>query len=205
MILVIETISDKITMFIYRNASLDEDMKEIYKYGIEITISSLLNVVLVLLCAVFTGDIINGITYLICLIPMRSYCGGYHASTYLKCNTAMLVTFISVITVNFIITQLVGHEIIVLAVLDILAFVPIWLFAPVKNPNKELDDKKARKCRCISVILYIFWSMTGYALIVADCMYGSIIIITLTAISVLILLEILLRRRDKNGIQEDGC
>lgn len=196
----IENISDKITIFLYRNVSLDEEMRDIYKYGIEITISSLLNIVLVLICAILTGNIINGIAYLICLIPMRSYCGGFHASTYLKCNTAMLVTFMSVIAVNYVVNRFIEYEVIILTILDILSFIPILLFAPVKNPNKELDDRKAKKCKYISILFYIGWSILGHVLIDGDYTYGSIIIITLTAISVLILLEILLRRRDKNGI-----
>ena len=71
--------------------------KEYYQYGIEITISSLLNIFLILVIGTVTRSFFESIIFLICVIIIRQFTGGFHADTYLKCNLIFCISFIAVL------------------------------------------------------------------------------------------------------------
>ena len=83
----INWLSSLILDFIYGNSDLSSEIKDIYKYGIEITLSSVLNIVLVFGASIIIGDIIAGVMFLLIFVLLSSFTGGYHASTYLRCNS----------------------------------------------------------------------------------------------------------------------
>lgn len=53
----IRLISENLTKFIYNNIQMENDMTDIYKYGIEITISSALNIILIIFASIIISDI----------------------------------------------------------------------------------------------------------------------------------------------------
>ena len=72
----------------------ESDVQDFYRYGIEISISSLLNIVLVVIAGILIHHIIESIVFLTLFILIRSFTGGYHADTYFRCNLLMCTTFI---------------------------------------------------------------------------------------------------------------
>lgn len=72
-----------------------DEVQDFYRYGIEITISSMLNIVLVLLMGALTGHLLESVIYLAVFIAVRVITGGYHADTYFRCNLLMCSTFIA--------------------------------------------------------------------------------------------------------------
>lgn len=89
----INHISKIITNFFLQQKSISEDEKEIYQYGVEITISSILNILLILLLSILVRSVLSGIVFLVCFIYVRRYTGGYHAETYFRCNSALCITY----------------------------------------------------------------------------------------------------------------
>ena len=150
---VMEKISQKILAFICRNMQVDEEMKEIYKYGIEISVSSLINLMLIIFGGLLLGDLPAGLIFMILFIFLRSYTGGYHAETYLRCNIAFVFTF----GVTFFVAQVISkleYGMIISFVLLLLSYIPIWIFAPVKNRHKYLSEEKKKRRRIISAGVY---------------------------------------------------
>ena len=191
----IKQISKHIYNFMARHIKVDPEHEDIYKYGIEITISTALNIFLVMLVAVLLGSPLSGICHLACLILLRSFCGGYHANSYFKCNCLMVIFFVisyfgGKLLVYFNLTNLK-----LMSSFLMLAFLPIYAFAPVKNKHKTLSESKAKKCRILSILLYILLSLLGLYLSFFGFLYGSIIIVTLIEISGSVLVEILIQRR----------
>lgn len=189
----IEHLADKLTKFICSYIDVSPETVEIYRYGFEITISSLLNILLVLCCGLVIGDVLASIVYLFVSILLRSFTGGYHATSYLCCNIVMIVSFLLTYIVYRI---LIGfnvdiriHEAILLA-----NGLPIIIFSPVKNPHKELTPKKAKKFRVISIAAYICLSALALTALLLEIKYGTLIIVTLTAVSVMILVEIFMQK-----------
>ncbi|MBE6845650.1 MAG: hypothetical protein E7508_08090 [Ruminococcus sp.] len=192
----IERLAEKITRFIYRNTTNDSEMFEVYKYGVEITISSFLNISLILLCSLVISDILAGIAFLISFIILRSFTGGYHAKTYFMCNGLFVLTFLIVYAINCLLNML-SLPFRVLEMLVLLNCMPIILFAPIENKQKRLDEQKKKNLRIKAVITFIIISVAALALCFFNNKYGTLVIITTSAVSVMIVIEILRKRRNK--------
>lgn len=200
----IKQISKHIYNFMSRHIKVDAELKDVYIYGIEITISSALNVCLVMFAAVLLGSPLGGVFHLGCLLLLRSFCGGYHANSYFKCNTLMVLFFLisyfgGKLLVHFNLTDLK-----LTSAFLMLAFLPIYAFAPVKNKHKTLSERKVKKCRILSIIIYIILSVFGLYLTYFGFLYGSIIIVTLIEISGSVLFEIYMQRRRNDENKGNG-
>lgn len=191
----IKRISKHIYNFMTRHIKISPELEDVYKYGIEITISTALNICLVMLAAFLLGSPLSGVCHLVCLILLRSFCGGYHANSYFKCNSLMLIFFI----ISYMGGKLLVHfnltSFQLMSILLMLAFLPIYAFAPVKNKHKPLSESNAKKCRILSIIIYIILSLLGLYLTFLRPLYGLIIIVTLIEISGSVLVEIYMQRR----------
>lgn len=202
----IQRIALKLTNFIFKNATLDSELFEIYKYGVEITISTMLNIALIIAASVAVSDILSGVIFLAIFISIRSFVGGYHAKTYFMCNAIFVLTYLVVFGVNYLALIFIENDLLtkLLTSLILLGLIPIIAFAPVKNPNKPLSDKQAYLCRTIGISAYILISFIALVLRFSGINYGSFIVITLTAISVMILIEIIKTRRCKRDDQGEN-
>lgn len=197
----IKKLAQKIYDFMSRHIHIDAELEDVYRYGIEITISSVLNILLVMAASVLLGNPLSGLSYLVSLILLKSFCGGYHANSYFKCNSLMVMFYI----ISFLGAKLLAYwnltDFRLMSILLMLAFLPIYAYAPVKNKHKPLSERKAKRCRVLSIIIYIFLSLLGLLLTSYGLLYGTIIIITLIEISAMIIVEILMQRRrnDENS------
>lgn len=194
----IEKAALKIVDFISDYISMDDELAEVYKYGVEITISTILNMLITMIISLFLGEPLCGVIFLVCLGVIRSYCGGYHADSYFKCNCMMVILFSTAYCVSKFLVYFDVLEFWIMSSVLMISFIPLYAFSPVKNEHKTLSEKKAKKCRIISFVLYILVSMIGLLLITVAPLYGSIIIVTLVEISVMILVEIYRQRRKDN-------
>lgn len=192
----IHLISDSLTRFMCKIIKIEDDMKDVHRYGIEITISSLLNIVLIILASLILSDVILGIIFLMVFISLRSFSGGYHANTYFLCNLTFTLTFLLVYAANRAITDCIKPNIIVflLAVIDLLSFIIIAVFSPVKNKHNSISEKHAKICRIKAIVVHLFISIISFIVYENSVKYGSFMIITLAAVAVMILIEIIKRR-----------
>lgn len=189
-----EKISQGILSFICRNMQVDDEMAEVYKYGIEILISSLINFLLILMSSLILGDLIAGIVFMTLFILLRSYTGGYHAETYLRCNIAFICTYLA----TYVAAQAVSnmeHSIILTGALLVLAYIPIWIFAPVKNRHKYLSEEKIHYSRVISAIVYFSSALISMILCLNDMWYGYLLAVTDISISLLVMVEVFMQKR----------
>ena len=92
----IERISKKLTDYLVaKNVINDDDTtRAYYNYGIEISVSSLLNVTLIIVIGIVSNHIVESIAFLSVFVPIRQFSGGYHASTYFKCIFLFCVFFV---------------------------------------------------------------------------------------------------------------
>lgn len=197
-----EKISQKIVRFISRNMTIDdEEMLDVYKYGIEITLSSVLNFVLIIISSLILRDLSAGLIFMSLFIFLRSYTGGYHAETYLRCNIAFVCTFF----LTFLIGRFLcffNYGIYAAGVMLVLSYVPIWFFSPVKNRHKFLSSEKIKKSRIISSVVYLLSAISAIMLCLNGIWYGYLLTATDSAIAVLILIEIYMQKKGYHQIGE---
>ena len=68
---------------------------EIYVYGFELIISSIIETGALLLVGFLIGKFVETILFLVSFSSIRFFSGGYHANSYFKCFAVTLVSFIT--------------------------------------------------------------------------------------------------------------
>lgn len=186
-------LADILTKFVGSYINIPSEMADVYRYGFEITISSILNIVLILCCGIITHDVLACVVYLFVFILIRIFTGGYHATSYLRCNIIMVVSFLLTYTLYRVLIDL-NIDIKILEAILLANGLPIIVFAPVKNPHKKLTLNSLKRFRVISIVIYICLSALALAAILFEIQYGTLIIVTLTNVSVMILVEIFMQK-----------
>lgn len=196
-----ERISQCIVNFIRRNMPVeDEEMLDVYKYGIEITLSSLLNLAMIIVCSLLLGDFAAGLIFMACFVLLRSYTGGYHAETYWRCNVVFVCTFILTYYAGRVL-NLINTNIYAAAGIMLPGIFPIIKFAPVKNRHKILSESKRKKSKAVSLVLFVWFLILSLLMIAFDIWYGYLILSTTSAVSVMIIIEIFMQSK---GYHDSG-
>lgn len=197
----IDKLSKRITSFLIHEESISEENAEIYQYGVEITISSVLNIVLIVLVSIFTKSILSGIIFLIIFITLRQLSGGYHATTYFRCNTIFLFTYIFVLLMSrYVVISFWANSIFIL-----LGIIVLLLFAPVPNVHKPLTRDACKKNKRNAIIIYILFSLIELLLFEAIPYYSRILFFTLMSIMMLIIFEIFMQRSGLHESTKNSC
>lgn len=178
--------SQLVDYLIKSNVISSEDERAYYKYGIEITVSSILNIILILLCGLILNCLIESLIFLTVFIPIRKYTGGFHAETYFKCNFTFCISYIMMICTYKITYGIVSTHFLFLIVVS--CIIIIAFKCPVENENKPLSEEDKKKYRVRAVTLGTMYGFIGFALSVLSNKYGVLILYTLSLVTVLIIL-----------------
>lgn len=91
-------ISGKIAnyLILHFSSSLDKRYKDeqVVRYGIEIILSSMLNLVLIILFGTIFWGLLEIVVFVLFFCPIRQYAGGYHAKTHLRCTLGFLLFYV---------------------------------------------------------------------------------------------------------------
>lgn len=166
-------IAKYITNEMIRNSIIEKEKYDLYLYGFELMLAYFFYFLSLLFVAILTNTIIESIVFCTGFLVIRKSAGGYHASSYLKCQ--MLFIFNQIIFV--VCVKLVSLSILVyiLCVVLLTMFIVMWTLAPVDNENKKLTKaeynyfKKASKVcsfivTLISIVLFCFFQAHIYLL-----------------------------------------
>lgn len=142
-------LSSKIGNDLVRSNVVKEEDAEIYIYGINQILTSVINVSSALIIGLIFGAFFEVAVFMAAYIPLRSFAGGYHAKTPLRCYifSVMMLIVVSIGMKYISLTEWVYY-----AVLSAAALVVIVL-SPVEDRNKPLDEieHKVYKRRAIFI------------------------------------------------------
>ena len=152
-------------------------MVDIYKYGVEITISSIIGFILILIIGLIFKSLMQALIFYIIFIILRSFTGGYHASSYLKCNLIFSIVASLVIFFSKAATEVRFST----GIINIL-FLPalsvfIWL-APIENPNKLIEKKRRIYFKTGSVLAAVILYILSLILYINNHTFESAVIVT---------------------------
>lgn len=173
----IDSLSSKISSKFIEHKIITEDMVDIYKYGVEITISSIIGFILILIIGLIFKSLIQALIFYIIFIILRSFTGGYHASSYLKCNLIFSIVASLVIFFSKAATEVRFST----GIINIL-FLPalsvfIWM-APIENPNKLIEKKRRIYFKTGSVLAAVILYILSLILYINNHTFESAIIVT---------------------------
>ncbi len=178
-----------------------EDEKEYYQYGIEITVSSILNVVLILLIGVIFRSVIESIFFLVLFIPIRQFAGGFHADTYFKCNMFFgilytMVLWLTNMTYSFLTTYFV-------ILVSLVCVALIFYMCPIEHINKPIPKERRKIHKFIATLLGFIYGISATILTSFLNRYGALTLYVLSLVTVLIIVAKVSKKFDMRGCKNE--
>lgn len=179
--------------FFIKENIIDEDQREIYKYGFELIISSIIGILIVVLIGVVSGNLLQCIIFYVVFCFTRLFCGGYHASSHLLCKLSFTAVLLMVINLNWLLKEIPNYY---WFVLYLYCFIIMCCFSPIENPNKPLTYEQQKRGRRISIIEMLIWFAVICILHKFECELYHIIVLTLFFVATLMLLALFIKWRN---------
>ena len=129
-----------------------EDMA-LYQYGYEVMINQIINIMIAVLIAIVLHAPITVLSFLVCYIPLRSFCGGYHASTNERCSAISVVLICLTCILTYIFESY--NMIISLAIAAAISGIGVFTLTPVADQNKPLDEIETVRYRKVGRIIWL--------------------------------------------------
>lgn len=178
------TLSHKIGDNLVRSNVIKEEDAEIYIYGINQIFVSVLNVSSALIIGLILGMLLESVIFLAAYIPLRSFAGGYHAKTPVRCYfTSVFLIFAVLLFCKYIPFNLLLHGGILIINSAICAFL-----CPVQDNNKPLDAVECKRYKKIAIVILLIeacaWMIAPFVIY----MLGKIISIAIFLETIMLLL-----------------
>lgn len=188
----LHTLSERIADFLFDEK--DKYPLDVYTYGFELIVSSLLELLMLMIIGVLSGELVETIIFVIIFSLLRFFTGGYHAKTYLRCGVITAINFLSVLISTELLLMCTSEIIRFVCFISFLfSFYIISKYAPIENENKKLYNKKRLK---IIAVLILLLETTVFVIIYKSLKINQALIFipTILSVDILMLVEIF-----KNG------
>ena len=139
-----------ITGCLVRNKIIDNTKLDIYIYGFEIMISNIICFGIGLLIGAVFSEFLECIVFLAVFVLLRRYCGGYHAETYLVCDTIFTANILLVMTILKVMSV---YPIYVHFIIAGISIVSAIMLAPVENKYKPLTIEEMKKHKLFAAVI----------------------------------------------------
>ena len=159
-----EKTADKLTRGLCGRGVIAESEAALYRYGFDMALTMLLNIISTAAVGLIFGMVFESIAFLVCYIPLRSYAGGYHSETPLRCYFLSLAMIAAVLSaLKLLPFGAAGYAVIMAAGAALCA-----LLYPVEDHNKPLDEAEVRvyRRRALTILAaeVCIWAVTGLLL-----------------------------------------
>ncbi|MDR1245999.1 MAG: accessory gene regulator B family protein [Clostridiales Family XIII bacterium] len=134
-----------------RKNIVDEQTKETYSYGFQLLISTICNIILILIVAFCLGILSESLFFIVSFVIMRSVGGGYHADTHKGCIILFCLVFVIFSLLSIYLFYRFASMYMIVG--SIAAFFVIWEIAPVEAPNRRLSAAKTERLRNGSLLI----------------------------------------------------
>ncbi len=177
---------EKITENLAANGIIAYEDKDLYTYGFKQGSLILLNIITTIIIGLIFNVLWQCIVFLLAYVPLRSYAGGYHARTQLRCY---LFSIILMIIVSFIIKYVPWNELSIM-VLTLVSSGVILKLAPIADANKPFDIKEEQVYKVKSRLILLFEVFLICVFVKLSYIQISIcIMISLTTLSIMLLIS----------------
>ena len=164
-----------------RKQYLQNADRELYVYGYEAMLNQAINILISIAIAIWLEMPIAVVVFLVCYIPLRSYCGGDHARTNIGCSIISAIMLLGICLLLRVIPEAVDLPLaaVVFAVCGMLVF----RYAPVEDSNKPLDAEETLHYRkmsrvvwllevCAAITAYLFYRQAGLVIVLSHGVFS---------------------------------
>lgn len=144
-----KSISGTIANALWTQGIIQEEDIDTCRYGLDVFISSSLEIVSILIIAALVGNLFEAVLLFVAFIPLRVYAGGYHANTRLKCYVISLGVY-GLLT---LLTLMISKEVYatVNIIFTLISLVTVLTSAPVIHKNKSISEVEMKHYRKFSI------------------------------------------------------
>ncbi len=148
-----EKFIDRIIEKQVQNNMLKQDDVNIYRYGYILVYEVFLNIILAFVIGMVFNSLGIVLFFLYIYIPLRSFCGGWHADKIWKCTiVSNFVLILAALCVKYFTKQI---NILILLLLFLIFAINIICIAPVETKEKRIckEEKKVYRRKIYVIII----------------------------------------------------
>lgn len=191
----ITSLAQIITGCLIRNKIIDNTKLDIYIYGFEIMISNIICFGIGLLIGAIFSELLKCIVFLTVFVLLRRYCGGYHAETYLACDTIFTINIILVMIILKIISVYPIYFHFIIACVSIVSAV---ILAPVENKYKPLTIEEKKKHKFYTTVISLVMIIISSVLCFINFKFAAVIDMALITVALSMIIEVLRKGSEDN-------
>lgn len=189
----IRRLSESIVKWQFRRNILTREQSALYQYAYEVMLNQAINIFLAILIAVVLNAPMSVLVFLVSYIPLRSYCGGYHARTNGGCTIVSTILILLVCLVEkMYIWELTA---LLTPVCLMVSGVFIFMFAPVPDKNKPLDEKETILYRKRSRLVWLVEAVIGVVFWYFGLRAGVVIAISHAILSLMLVYGVFINKK----------
>lgn len=181
----IEKSASGIVTLLLRKDLIHNEQKEIYKYSFELLISTIINLVLIIMLGLTFGELYETFVFLFIFCTLKRYTGGMHMQNYKSCIIFFCLLYFTLLTVNEILPIAINTFFFVLV---IICSVIITFLTPVESANKKLTHNEKQilslKVKMI-LVFHLFLFVLSY--IISFTQLSKFIGLALIVITILVI------------------
>lgn len=138
-------IAEKLTKKMITWDIIGTDKFDVYAYSFEVLISYSVYFTIFLIISLLTSSFWESLCFIIGFCSLRHFTGGFHTSSYLRCNLLSTLTHFIFIFLCKIIPD--TWHVISIGCLIIYILFCVFIFAPVDHENKPFSEREYKQFR----------------------------------------------------------
>lgn len=149
-----QQLANVLAEMLVREQVINKQDKVIYAYGLQLLLTSGLTTIVILIIGCWTHQLLETICFLMALISLRHYTGGYHASSYLKCFLLSNSIYLGMLLSKHFIPYEDFQQMMIVGSLLTSAYIfYIGSINSQKNPKTEAEmTYRKRVARCLTLL-----------------------------------------------------
>lgn len=147
--MVMKKLINSISNTLAANGTISKNNIDICSYGLELFITSVFEIVAILIISIIIGNFLETVVFLAGFLPIRIYSGGYHADTRIRCFLILVIVYI---LFSILIYYVIMNKYIILLQM-ICTLSAIFILSPLHHKNKNRNDQEWQIFRKISIVL----------------------------------------------------
>lgn len=157
------------------NGMISGEDTSVYRYGYTLVLEVMINIIIAIMIGLISGELVSVLLFMVMFIPLRSYCGGYHASKTWMC---IILSNVAVAGVVLVVKKFqFAVDYIPLLTAEVIGTAVILLLAPIQSEAKKLSDNEKQVYKkyvrfiliielVFALIFFLIFKLNKYGLII---------------------------------------
>ena len=195
-------IADEIAFVLVENKIVENEKRDLYRYGAESLLLNLTIILIALVITFFTKTWGHLSVFIFLFVPLRISSGGYHAKTSRVCMGLSTIFYIITVVTIKVFPDL--YKNIIAVATFIIASILIFIKTPIVNQNNVLNSKSYRYNKIISKIFIVLDFIIFVTLALFNIKAATSVMIFIILTGFLMILEIIKIKISNSKISKKG-